>query len=218
MTGTGSRPDNQGSMERNSPKDLFSRLARRPLQALGFLALAPLAAAVALGLITGCVSSGSEVLDASELRVFEARTFAWVEESVTAPEVEGAAVVRERSDELIAQARQTLTAQLLEKGYRLTSEDGAAVHLALRLDVSEEQRQNDPYFTVDQFERFERGHLTLMAFVPVTYVPVWRAKAAVKLRDTARGMGPGEIRWETLEETRDWRLEKLSSTLVGRMP
>lgn len=204
-------------MQRFSIKDALTRFSRRPLLAGGLIALAPFAAVLALGL-PGCVTSKSEFLDASRLDVFEAKSFAWVEEPVEPPEAEGVMVTRVRDDELVAETRQELTAQLLERGFRMTAEDDAAVHLALRLDVSEEQRQNDPFFTVDPFERYERGHLTVAAFVPVTYEPVWRASAALKLRDTARGMGQAEIRWETLDETRDWRLEKLGKAVLKKLP
>lgn len=217
MTGTARALDNPCAMQRFSPKESITRFFLRPAWAGGLLGLAPFVAAVALAL-PGCVNSKSEVLDASRLDVFEAKSFAWVEEPMEAPKIDGVTVTRIRDDELIAQTRRELTAQLVDLGYRITSEEGAAVHLALRLDVSEEQRQNDPFFTVDPFERFERGHLTLAAFVPVTYEPVWRASAALKLRDTARGMGQSEIRWEALDEARDWRLPKLGRAVLKKLP
>ncbi len=161
-----------------------------------------------------CVTSSTEHIDEGRLELFEQRTYAWVDEPIAGPE----GSTREELTELTREARSLLTAALAERGFRGVREGDAAILMSLRLDVTEETRELDPYFAQDQAERYETGHLSLAAFAPITYEDVWRARSEAKLRTTAQGLGTLRVRWKELDEERSWQLEELAGAIVERRP
>ena len=161
-----------------------------------------------------CVTSSTEHVEEGRLQLFEQRTYAWVDEPIAGPE----GSTREELTELAREARSLLTAALAERGFRGVREGDAAILMSLRLDVTEETRELDPYFAQDQAERYETGHLSLAAFAPITYEDVWRARSEVKLRTTAQGLGTLRVRWKELDEERSWQLEELVGAIVERIP
>ena len=178
------------------------------------LFLTPLLASSLVLLSASCVTSSTEHVDEGRLELFEQRTYAWVDEPIAGPE----GSTREELTELTLEARSLLTAALAERGFRGVREGNAAILMALRLDVTEETRELDPYFAQDQAERYETGHLSLAAFAPITYEDVWRARSEVKLRTTAQGLGTLRVRWKELDEEREWQLEDLVVAIVERLP
>lgn len=164
--------------------------------------------------LASCVTSQTELLDEERIELLQERTYAWVDEPVQGPE----GATREDLDELAREARELLTEALAERGFRAVSKSDAAVLMALRLDVTEEERQVDPFFAQDQLERYENGHLSLAAFAPITYADVWRGRSEVKLRTTAQGLGTLRIRWKELDEERSWKLDSLVDAVVKRLP
>lgn len=164
--------------------------------------------------LAACVTSKTEEFDEERLVLLEQGTYAWVEEPATGPE----GGREEKGDALTASARVELANVLEARGFREVAEEDAAVLMALRLDVTDEQREVDAYFAQDQLERYESGHLTLSVFVPVTYDLVWRGRSEGKLRTTAQGMGSLRIVWKDLDEARDWRMDKLATAVVDRLP
>lgn len=165
-------------------------------------------------LFASCVSSSTEHIDEGRLELFERRTYAWVDELLAGPE----GSTREDLTERTLEARSLLTAALAERGFRCVREGDAAVLMALRLDVTEQKRELDPYFAQDQVERYETGHLSLAAFAPITYDEVWRARSEVKLRTTAQGLGTLRLRWKELDEERSWQFDDLADAVVKRLP
>lgn len=168
---------------------------------------------LALSLVA-CMRTRTEALDATRIGLLQEGTYAWVEEPVPGPD----GGVKQTDAQLVDEARGRVEAALAGRGLRRVPERDAAVHMALRLDVSQEVREMDPFFAQDQVERFEKGYLTLSAFVPVTYEVIWRARSEVNLRTTAEGMGSLKIVWKEVDEPRDWQLEALAAGVVERLP
>ncbi|MEL6908204.1 MAG: hypothetical protein AAFP22_22540, partial [Planctomycetota bacterium] len=132
--------------------------------------LLPLVLLASLLAVSGCGDRTLVHAGNIDHPALEAQTYAWVDERIEGPSPSESA-----EDGVVDEARARIDAQLAAGGLRPAPEEDAALLLALRVDVTREIRQFDPYFAIYSMERYEKGHLSFAALEPISYVELWRA-------------------------------------------
>lgn len=175
--------------------------------------LLPLVLVAALSALSACGDRTRVHAGNLDHPALEAQTYAWVDERIEGPSASDPA-----EDDVVADARARIDAQLAAGGLRPAPEDDAALLLALRVDVTREIRQFDPYFAIYSMERYEKGHLTFAALEPISYLELWRASTSHNLRVTERAMSRSKPKWEDHPEDRDWQLERMVGDVLEAFP
>ncbi|MEO1699884.1 MAG: hypothetical protein AAFU73_21550 [Planctomycetota bacterium] len=177
------------------------------------LLLLPLVLVASLLALPGCGDRTRVHVGDIDHPALEAQTYAWVDERVEGPSPSESA-----ETEVVDETRALIDAQLAAGGLRPAPEEDAALLLALRVDVTREIRQFDPYFAIYSMERYEKGHLTFAALEPISYVELWRASTSHNLRVTERAMSRAKPKWEDHPEERDWQLERMVGDVLEAFP
>jgi hypothetical protein len=188
----------------------------RPCPSAARLAsLVPLLGAVALLLsLSGCSDIRVRKGSGDELAIVGRSTYAWQPEA-SGPE-DGSEAWSRR--ELAREIRQLVDRHLGAHGYRRVEAAEAEMLVQHRTDIEVQVRERDPYFSFDSVRKVEVGKLTLLLLDAQTRGVLWSASAESDLREVARGFGLTSIRYEPIDEPRDWKLEQKVHQIVSRLP
>lgn len=173
-----------------------------------------LLACAALFAVAGC--SGIEVrqTEGSEASIAGYTTYSWVADGPASPEDPEAWSRRELSREI-----RVLVDRALEvRGFRLVDREEADLLVEERTSIEERVQQRDPYFSFDTVRKIEVGTLTLQMLDGRTRGVLWSASAKSDLREVARGFGLVDIRYEPIDEPRDWKLQEKVEEILSRIP
>jgi hypothetical protein len=141
-------------------------------------------------------------------------TYAWLLEPTTAAD-DG----EEWSErELQRQVRLIGDRHLGARGFRQVEPEDADLLVEPRTSIELHVRERDPYFSFDTVRKYELGKLTIQLLDARTRAVLWSASAQSALRDVARGFGLVAIRYEPIDEPRDWKLEQKVHEIVSRIP
>lgn len=138
-------------------------------------------------------------------------TYAWSDASDTA--------APQRDTAPVLAALRTLVDQRLQSaGFRTAAAQNAQMRVQAEIQTEEVVREMDPYFSYDTVRRIERGRIGLTFVDASTKDVLWNTVTERTLRDLARGSGPLDVRWEDLDQARDWKLELMVERLLSELP
>ncbi|MBK9387979.1 MAG: DUF4136 domain-containing protein [Planctomycetes bacterium] len=188
---------------------MSSRHLLRPARRASLLGLALLA-------FSGSGCSDIRVREGSgdELSLVGRSTYAWLPEA-SGPE-DGAEAWSQR--QLAREIRQLADRHLGARGFRRVEAGEAELLVEHRTHLEVQVRERDPYFSFDTVRKVEVGKLSLHFSDAETRGELWSASAESDLREIARGFGITSIRYEPIEEPRDWKLEQKVHQIVSRLP
>jgi hypothetical protein len=173
-----------------------------------------LLACAALFAVAGCSGIQVRQTEGSEASIAGYTTYSWAADGPASPEDPEAWSRRELSREI-----RVLVDRALEvRGFRLVDREEADLLVEERTSIEERVQQRDPYFSFDTVRKIEVGTLTLQMLDGRTRGVLWSASAKSDLREVARGFGLVDIRYEPIDEPRDWKLQEKVDEMMSRIP
>lgn len=166
---------------------------------------------------TSCSPIQVREVEGDELALVGRRSYAWSEESLR-PVGDASGDEAWSQRELERRVRELLDRHLGARGFRRVAAEDAELLVAARTSIEVDLRERDPMFSFDTVRKVEVGTLTLQMLEARTRGVLWSASAQSDLREVARGFGLTNIRYEPIDEPRDWKLEQKVHELVSRLP
>jgi len=174
----------------------------------------------ALLLLVACSPVRVESAPAFEPAAVE--SYAWSEASTLpssdlAVETQAAETSAVDDPALLARARTAVDEELARRGIRKVDASQAAFLVQVSLGIETKVQQNDPYYSLFVAEKYEEGRLTIRLLDRATGAPAWSGECRQRLRYVARAFGGMTLRFEPVDEPRDWQLERMASRILSKL-